>query len=319
MPRTPGIDDTAPGPSRSLPRVLHTGPFHLALSHALAAKGLPLDRVRQRVASYGVSVGVTSLSYWQRGIRRPCRPESLRAVAALERVLDLPAGALTRLLPPSASSPVAAGRPPSRAYRSLVPVPGSVEELLADLEVPLDGGLHTLVHHERVRIGRRGQLQGHDSQHAVRAHRDGVDRYVAIHHGDRGCDAARMEVRAYENCRIGRVRRRPETGVVVAELLFDAQLRVGDTHVFAYGFEDGTADRCEEYVRGFSYTGGQYVLQIRFDEVALPLRCRRFRRVLPGGERTELRNLTANGRHRSVHLIEPGVRRGILGICWDWT
>ncbi|MFG2395342.1 hypothetical protein ACGFYF_41820 [Streptomyces lavendulae] len=317
MPRPAGIDDTTPVQTRSLAHVLRTGPFHLALSHALAAKGLPLNRVQQRVASCGVRVGVTSLSYWQRGIRRPGRPESLRAVVALESVLDLPAGALTRLLSYSASS-VTPSRPPSLAYRSLVPVPGSVEELLAELEVPVDGGLHTLVHHERVRIGRRGQLQGHDSQHAVRAHRDGVDRYVAIHHGDPGCDASVIEVRAYENCRIGRVRRRPQTGVVVAELLFDAQLRNGDTHVFAYGFEDGTADRCDEYVRGFSYSGGQYVLQVRFDEVALPLRCRRFRRSLPSGERTELKNLTANGRHRSVHLIEPGVRRGILGICWDW-
>ncbi|MFI5618045.1 hypothetical protein [Streptomyces sp. NPDC051567] len=317
MPRATVIDDAAPAYPGELARLLHTGPFHLALRCALAAKGLPLHRVQHRIAGRGIAVGLTSLSYWQRGVRRPRRPESLRAVAALETVLDLEPGALIRLLEAEAASRRAV-RPAARPHRALLPVPGVVEELLADLEMPADGGLHTVGHHERVRIGPGHQLQGHDSVHTVRAHRDGVDRYVAIHHGGPGCDTARTEVRAYENCRTGRVRRVRGTGVVAAELLFDARLLAGDTYVFAYGFEDGTAGRCDEYVRGFSHPGGQYVLQVRFDDVALPARCRRFRRATPDAVRSELVDLTANGHHRSVHLVEPGVRRGILGICWDW-
>ncbi|MFF4321849.1 hypothetical protein [Streptomyces sp. NPDC001568] len=311
----PGPTDTAEiGP---LGPLLRGGPFHLALRAALAARGLPLHRVQHRLAARGIKVGVTSLSYWQQGARRPRHPESLRAVSALEQILELPDGALLRLLaaPEAATGP---GRPAARPYRALVSVGAAVEQLLDGLELPADGGLHSVGHHERVRIGADGEMRRRASQQIVRAHRDGVDRYLAVHHGDPGCDASRVEVRARENCRTGRVRCHPEAGVVVAELLFDARLRRGDTYVFGYGIEDGTGARSSEYVRGFSYAGGQYMLQVRFDEAALPVRCRRFARTGPLAPRTGLSDLTPSGRHRSVHLVEQGVRRGILGIAWDW-
>ncbi|MFJ3923576.1 hypothetical protein [Streptomyces sp. NPDC090022] len=306
-------------PAADLAQTLRAGPFHLALRGALAARGLPLHRVQHRLAARGIKVGVTSLSYWQQGVRRPRRPESLRAVRALEQILDLPDGALVRLLAvPQGSAPDSGPATTGRSYRQLVSVGAAVEALVADLELPADGGLHTVGHHERVRIGPAGELCGRESQHVVRAHRDGIDRYVAVHHGDPECEPARVEVRAYENCRPGRVRRHHEAGVVVAELLFDARLRAGDTYLFGYGFEDGTGGRSREYVRGFPYPGGQYVLQVRFDEAALPVRCRRFAQSAAGAPRGHLADLTPSGRHRAVHLVEQGVRRGILGIAWDW-
>ncbi|MEV6786568.1 hypothetical protein [Streptomyces sp. NPDC051098] len=302
-----------------LAQVLHTGPFHLALRAALAVRGLPLQRVQHHLAHRGIKVGVTSLSYWQQGARRPQRPESLRAVRALEEVLELPGNSLTRLL---GAGERAAGldveRPAGRSYRSLVEVPAVVERLLDDMETPADTGLHTVGHHERVRIGAGRELVGRDSRHVVRAHRDGVDRYLAIHHGDPGCDPAAVRVSALENCRTGRVRRHHETGIVVAELLFDARLRAGETYVFGYGFEDGTGGPSSEYVRGFTFAGGQYVLQVRFDEGALPARCRRFAQATTGAPRGARTALTLSGRHRTVHLVEQGVRPGILGIDWDW-
>ncbi|MFE0426357.1 hypothetical protein [Streptomyces sp. NPDC058953] len=299
-----------------LAQVLHTGPFHLALRAALSVRGLPLQRVQHHLAHRGIKVGVTSLSYWQQGARRPQRPESLRAVRALEELLDLPGDSLTRLLGGQASAEVE--RPPSRSYRSLLDVSDTVEALLADLECPADGGLHTVGHHERVRIGAARELLGRDSQLVVRAHRDGVDRCLAIHHGDPGCDPARIRVGALENCRTGRVRWHRESAIVVAELLFDARLRAGETYFFGYGFEDGTGGPSAEYVRGFTYAGGQYVLQVRFDEGALPVRCRRFAQATTGAPRGGRNDLTLSGRHRSVHLAEQGVRPGILGIDWDW-
>ncbi|MFJ7207310.1 hypothetical protein ACIQWR_27710 [Streptomyces sp. NPDC098789] len=316
-----------PGTSRATPDgrdpeefalLLRAGPFHLALRAALAARGLPLHRVQHRLAARGIKVGVTSLSYWQQGARRPRRAESLRAVRALEQILELPAGTLLRLLNGPEGAGADAARPPSRPYRTLASAGTAVEELLAGMDLPTDGGLHTLGHHERVRIGARRELIGRDSQQVVRAHRDGVDRYLAIHHGDPGCDPAAVRVLAHENCRTGRIRRDPEAGLVVAELLFDARLRGGDTYVFGYGFEDGTGSRSSEYVRGFTYAGGQYVLQVRFDAAALPVSCRRFRQSGPTAPRSELSQLTPSGGHRAVHLVEQGVRRGILGIGWEW-
>ncbi|WP_328909544.1 hypothetical protein OG230_08610 [Streptomyces sp. NBC_00234] len=300
-----------------LAQVLHTGPFHLALRTALSVRGLPLQRVQHHLAHRGINVGVTSLSYWQQGARRPRRAESLRAVKALEEVLALPGNSLLRLLE-AGEVPPDAERPAARSYRTLLEASGAVERLLASMESPADGGLHTVGHQERVRIAAGREMAGRESQHVVRAHRDGIDRYLAVHRGDPGCDPSGVEVRARENCRTGRVRWDQEAGVLVAELLFDTRLRAGDTYLFGYGFEDGTGGRCDEYVRGFSFGGGQYVLQVRFDEAALPVRCRRFVQVSAGAPRGARTDLTLTGRHRTVHLVEQGVRPGLVGIDWDW-
>ncbi|BFO20561.1 hypothetical protein SHKM778_69490 [Streptomyces sp. KM77-8] len=232
-----------------LDSALRGGPFHVALRAAIAARGLPLQRVQHHLSRHGVKVGVTSLSYWQQGARRPQRPESLRAVRALEEILQLPEESLIRLLAEPDEQP-ADRRSAGRSYRSLVEASGVRERLLAEFGTPRDGGLHTLGQHERIRIGTRRELAERESHHIVRAYRDGVDRYVAVHHGDPGAIPERMTVRALENCRIGRVRRHRDSGVLAAELLFDTRLRAGDTFLFRYAVEDGTAGVSHEYVRG---------------------------------------------------------------------
>ncbi|AKZ55078.1 hypothetical protein SAM23877_2029 [Streptomyces ambofaciens ATCC 23877] len=301
-----------------LDSVLRGGPFHVALRAAIAARGLPLQRVQHHLSRRGVKVGVTSLSYWQQGARRPQRPESLRAVRALEEILQLPEESLIRLLAETDEDTVAR-RPAARSYRAHVEASCVLDGLLAELDhLRSDGGVHSLGHHERIRVGARRELAGRESHHIVRAHRDGVDRFVAVHHGDPGCAPARMTVHALENCRTGRVRTHHDTGVLVTELLFDTRLRAGDTHLFRYGVEDGTAGVSREYVRGFGSVGGQYALQVRFDPAALPARCHRFTQHSPAAPRGARQELLLSGPHHSVHLVEPRVRSGLLGIGWEW-
>ncbi|MET7686087.1 hypothetical protein [Streptomyces sp. NPDC005423] len=315
---TQGADvATVEAAGAELDSALRGGPFHVALRAAIAARGLPLQRVQHHLSRYGVKVGVTSLSYWQQGARRPQRPESLRAVRALEEILQLPEESLIRLLA-QADERSATQRPATRSYRSLVEATGVLERLLRELESTLDGGLHTLGHHERVRIGARRELAGRESHHIVRAHRDGVDRFVAVHHGDPGCAPERMTVHALENCRTGRVRWHHDTGVLVAEILFGTRLRSGDTFLFRYGVDDGTAGASREYVRGFGFAGGQYALQVHFDEETLPVGCHRFTQHSAAAPRSGRQELRLSGLHRSVHLVEPRVRSGIVGIGWDW-
>lgn len=301
-----------------LAAALRTGPFHLALRAAIAARGLALHRVQQHLALRGVHVGVTSLSYWQQGRRRPERAESLRAVRALEEVLELPAHSLTRLLGPRQSPPAGPSAPATRPYRDLIAPAAAVDELLATIAGPPDTGLHTVTHIERIRIGADRQLLRRDSQHALRAHRDGIDRYLALYQGDPGCDITRVRVRAEENCRPGRVRRDQAANLLVAELLLDRRLRAGDTHLLGYGFDDAPAPvpSCE-YVRGFNSGAGQYVLQVTFHPDALPVRCHRFATRLPGQEPYETDELTLDG-HHCVHLMASGLRPSLLGIRWDW-
>ncbi|MER5944439.1 hypothetical protein ABT127_00095 [Streptomyces sp. NPDC001904] len=301
----------------ALEAALRSGPFHVALRAAIAARRLPLHRVQHHLSRQGIKVGVTSLSYWQQGARRPQRDESMRAVRALEEILQLPDESLIRLLGRS-EKPVAEQPPATRPYRPVTTASGVLHRLLTELGSPLDGGLHTVGHFERVRIGARRELLGRDSQHIVRAHHDGVDRYVAVHHGDPGCSPRDVAVEAMENCRTGRMCWDTKTGVLVTELLFDTRLRAGDTHVFRYGFRDGTAGTSSEYVRGFSRAGGQYALQVRFADDMLPVRCHRFAQRSTVAPRVDHQELTLSDRHRSVHMVEQGVRVGLLGIGWDW-
>ncbi|MGW4322971.1 hypothetical protein ACWEMW_27855 [Streptomyces sp. NPDC004684] len=314
MPYAPQQADVA---TPELDSALRGGPFHVALRAAIAARGLPLQRVQHHLTRYGVKVGVTSLSYWQQGARRPQRPESLRAVRALEEILRLPDESLIRLLAETGEQP-AGRRAAARSYRSLVEASDVLRELLAGLDASPDDEPQTLGHYERVRVGARRELAGRESEHIVRAHRDGVDRFVAVHHGDPGCAPERMAVHALENCRTGRVRWHHETGVLVAELLFDTRLRAGETFLFRYAVEDGTAGVAHEYVRGSGSPGGQYALQVRFAAGALPVRCHRFTQQSPAAPRGGRQDLPVSERHRSVHLVEPRVRPGMVGIGWDW-
>jgi hypothetical protein len=317
MPHATQHADIAAASTAELDTALRGGPFHVALRAAIAARGLPLQRVQHHLSRHGVKVGVTSLSYWQQGARRPQRPESLRAVRALEEILQLPEESLIRLLAES-DDHSSSRQPAARSYRSLVAASGVLERLLAELDCPVDGGLHTLAHHEQIRIGGRRELAGRESHHIVRAHRDGVDRFVAVHRGDPGCAPDRMRVHAQENCRTGRVRWHHDTGTLVAELLFGTRLRAGDTFLFRYGVEDGTAGVCREYARGFDLAGGQYALQVRFTGNDLPLRCHRFTQHSAAAPRSGRQELALSGLHHSVHLVEPRMRTGIVGIGWEW-
>ncbi|MFJ2187705.1 hypothetical protein ACIOJE_06985 [Kitasatospora sp. NPDC087861] len=301
-----------------LAAALRTGPFHLALRTAIATRGLALHRIRRHLALRGIHVGLTSLSYWQQGRRRPERPESLRAVAALEDVLDLPEHSLTRLLGPRRAADTTPAAPPVRPYRDLISPATAVDDLLATIAGPRDTGLHTITHIERVRIGPDRQLARRDSQHALRAHRDGIDRYLALYQGDPGSDITRVGVRAEENCRPGRIRRDQAHHLLVAELLLDRRLRAGDTHLLGYGFDDAPSpDPSCEYVRGFNSGAGQYVLQITFHPAALPVRCHRFALRSPGEAPYETEELTFDG-HHCVHLVATALRPCLLGIRWDW-
>lgn len=308
-----------PPPSPSdLASVLRTGPFHLALRTALSIRGLALHRVQQHLAQRGVHVGVTSLSYWQQGAPPPraCRiPARGPGVGGRTRA----AGALAD---PAARSSAEPGRRPCHRADPPLPRPhlprhSGGRAALRNAR-PRDTGLHTVTHIERIRIGADRQLLRRDSQHVLRAHRDRIDRYLAIYQGDPGCDVDQVRVRAVENCRPGRIRRDQGSRLILAELLLDRRLRIGDTHLLSYGFDDAPAtEPSDEYLRGFNSGAAQYVLQASFHPEALPVRCHRFAVHTPGAAPYESEELTLDG-HHCVHLVGSGLAPCLLGIRWDW-
>ncbi|MEU6645210.1 transcriptional regulator [Saccharomonospora sp. NPDC046836] len=84
--------------ARELESLLATGPFAAALRAAIRARGLGLERIQYRLRSRGAPVSLATLSHWQSGRCRPERAGSLAALRCLEEVLEVPQGALMRLL-----------------------------------------------------------------------------------------------------------------------------------------------------------------------------------------------------------------------------
>lgn len=309
----------APTSQDDLTAVLRTGPFHVALRAAIEARGLTLQRLRHRLAQRGLRIGVTSLSYWQQGLRRPERPESLRAVQGLEEILELPAGALTALLGRPRSRGRNASLPPGAVgYSTIFSSPVTLDSLLTALDgVAADRRLHTETMFETVHLDAGRAARRRETVQVVRAHADLADRVILVWRGEPGCPVEDVEIRPLENCRTGRVRRDADTALVVAELLFDHALYAGDTYVLRYDLHDPSGLECPEYERVFRYPATQYVLQMRFSPGALPVRCRHYTRRSQGAPCQDVKDLVLNA-HRTVHLAETGVQPGVLGIRLDW-
>ncbi|MFD7584783.1 helix-turn-helix domain-containing protein [Kitasatospora sp. NPDC059811] len=298
---------------------LRSGPFGLALRTAIEARGLPLERLRSRLAERGLRIAVTTLSYWQRGLRRPERPESLRVVAALEEILGLPAHALTALLgaprPRGGADRDGAG---PRPYPQMVRTPGDLGGLLADLDSPAAGKLQVVTEYATVTVGPRRELAALSSMVAVRARQDGVDRALLIYDCDEGVDEGAVEIVAGDSCRLGRVRRDPVARVVLAELLFDRSLHCSETQVFSFEVRPHSAAECCRYRAAFRFPADHYVLRVRFDPGELPVQCQWFTASDSEGPDDSLADLTLDS-HHLAHVVATALGPGVAGIRWAWT
>ncbi len=308
---------------RELQAALRDGPFHVALRTAVEARGLTLDRLRHRLRERGLRIGTTSLSYWQQGLRRPERPESLRAVRALEQILALPPRSLTDLLGPPRPRGRGGGRgmgapPGAVGYATILDAAPDLSALLRELDwVADDRRLHIAAMYETVRIGADRSIIRRETLQVLRAHEDSADRHITIYQCDPGCDVERIRIRALEDCRLGRVRCHGPSRLVAAELLFDRELRAGDTQVIRYDLVDSNGIESTRYERGFRFPAGQYTLRVCFAPLTLPVRIHGYTRRGPAADEHERRELTLNA-YRSVHQMAESLRPGLVGIRWDW-
>ncbi|WP_334151591.1 hypothetical protein [Microbacterium sp.] len=76
-----------------------TRSFSSAFSAALSASGISLSSLRRRLIARANPISTATLSYWRSGERTPEGATSLAVVDDIERLLDLPTGALVRLIP----------------------------------------------------------------------------------------------------------------------------------------------------------------------------------------------------------------------------
>ncbi|WP_020673923.1 hypothetical protein [Amycolatopsis nigrescens] len=303
--------------AQELSEALRTGPFSVALRAAIESRGLSLERVRHHLRAHDVQISSATLSYWQRGTCRPERPVSLRAVHALEDILELPHNSLITLLGPRRPRGRWLGHVPgSLPLDQVCPVHSSVATLLDRIQHRADGELAWLSHHDRIEIGpdrEESSIHGHVVFEARRA---GVDRYVAIYHSEHS--QLLPDIHLATQCRIGRVREDRSAGLIAAELLFERPLAAGETYVLEYEFTYSSGGpRAADYHRGLRFPVRNYLLQIQFDPAAVPTRCYRIWQPNIRTPWADLAELSVT-RWRTTHLVQVDAQPGGHGIRWEW-
>lgn len=279
-------------------------PFDVALRRAVAARGLTLDRLAERLAMAGAAVSVSTLSNWQRGRTIPATPSSRHAVAELERILDLAEGTLMAGLAPYATT--------DRKLPTRTGLTPAVSRRLRARFGLADPGLVILKMDDLVRVeGSRYELE---TKLVVRAERPGIDRMVTIRKP--GEEAADPVIKAGPTCRVGRVKA-GDAGLFAVELIFDAPLTRGELYPLSYrGTEVESVEDRGGYHGTWTKAGlTSYEIMIDFGAAA-PSQVYRVWRTDPHTPHTRVSDLRLIG-GRFVHLWLTDPPAGFHGIRWE--
>lgn len=303
---------------RDLAHALRTGPFSAVLHLAIESSMMRLEEIQERLGAQGISVSLTTLSYWRRGRSRPERPESMRAVRLLEEILGLPAESLISQLGPRRPRGRWLTHPPGSMDidRVFQDSSGSVTKMLDELDNRMHHELTRLSLHDLYVVGPRRQEVSLTVRQVMRANVDRVSRAVAVFRTD---DTTRPPIRigAVRSCRVGRIRSDVEGGLIAAELIFDRVLAQGETVVMEYEFVTVSTEPTNIYFRGFAGPVGEYVLQVQFDPAAVPARVFRFERRGVSAPDQGVREIWV-GTTYGAHLVAYDVPPGIIGMKWEW-
>lgn len=278
----------------SLETLLRTGPFHAALRAAIRRRGLTLDRLRSHLARREISVGLSTLSYWQQG---RVRPKSLHVIAALEDILRLPERALLDLL----------------AHSGPAGWPKEIPHLLPGFRA---NDLEIVARHDRITVDEHRHANLMRSNLITRARADGVDRFFAHYYGDEAIPAARVTTTPLRNCTLGRVVHEPSEYAIVSELLFGHPLDTGDTWVFEFESHVPNTTTCTEYWQGVRGFEEHVLIEVEFHPEALPDDPHVVVQEGPDDEPRRLKNIRL--RNNTVHHLETGASADWIGIRWSW-
>ncbi|MEI2825092.1 MAG: hypothetical protein V9F04_00845 [Dermatophilaceae bacterium] len=276
--------------------------FAQALRRAIEARDLPLGRVQRHVERRGVTVGRSTLSYWQNGLRTPSGVRSFQIVEALEEVLHLPSGELTSLI----LDPRVTARSADEDFDPFMSILGRLDAVGLTAKFRLRSGF------TRVRISDAGALDAIEFDVVARARTD-VDRFVAIVGTEVGADAELLSPTIVSGGRITRTAVEAEQLGIEIEL--DEPLRAGEFVQVRYRIDDANAAPCRSFLK-FAPRGGILSgLEIEFHPDLLPVTLEQFERATHHGPDLAIRPLTLGSGQR-ISLIREVQRRGIHGVRW---
>lgn len=314
----PGAGEGAAGGGQPLARLLRTGPFHEALRAAVAASGLSLDRIQDRLIRRGDRISVATLSSWQSGRYRPERAASLAVLASLEQVLGVAPEALSALLGP----PRPRGRrlPAPSDDRGLAATFAPVTDIgsaLRQVDARWDESLTRLSTYCRLELDERGRERSMHSRLLLRAECDGPDRWITGFQRDDPGPAPRLKAAAPH--RVGKVVENRETGVLVAEVLFDRPLQRGEIIILEFVHEFRSPRPFSTVMQTTLHVPvREYVMEVRFDPSSPPASCHSFRTADLDAEGRPQERLLRPDAVGSVLAVALSAGPCRLGIRWDW-
>ncbi|MEU6479796.1 helix-turn-helix transcriptional regulator [Streptomyces sp. NPDC047017] len=290
--------------------------FGPTLRRALERRGLSLQRLRDHLAARGIRVSVVTLSHWQRGRSQPERADSLRAVAEMEAILHLPAGALQGLLGPRRPRGRSLPTPPERTQTAR-PVYGPKHQLVQALGEEafnrLNAGTVPLSIHDTLSLDSTGRAHCTVTQ-VVRATHDGADHVIAYLELD---ESSAPSMTASVQCgTLIDQRYTPELGLLTMHIGFGRPLTRGESAVITYDIEIGPQQGEDtRYERVLPCHLRQYFLHIRFHPQALPASLFGYYRARYGAPRQDIRplSLSASG---TAHIMPTDAAAGVHGISW---
>jgi transcriptional regulator with XRE-family HTH domain len=278
-------------------------PFNIALRKAIDARGLSLARLADRLAVADAPLSPATLSNWQRGNAIPRSTTSLRAIAQLETILELPAGALTSTLTPF-----------DDVTRQVPTRKGSAVFHVGRLRASLGTAADDLVvmRLDEYAVVRPDELWS-ETQMTVRAERTGVDRMAIVVHPD---DATRADFEATRACRLGAVRRHNPSGLVAAELIFEDALTRGELYPVSYRTTSPLADEAGYVATLVQPELASYSLTVEFDTTSVPTHIYQVWRQTPDLPHKRIADLRLIA-NRWAHLWLQNPPPGTHGIRWN--
>lgn len=308
-------------PART-PADLPKGPFSTRLDAAIRRRGLGLQRLSLRLAELGISCSASTLSLWRNERTRPQRREGLRAVAALEEILETPTGYLM-----TAEHPVPKGTArwwsQDQPRTTGIAVGQELAQARADFGVSPAQETQQVAFFETVRVDAENRFVGSRGTLVLRAMREGVDRFITASYGYRDGSGVPQMVRLLprSGVRLGRERLVESAGCAVAELVLASPLHRGETVAVSWdavpaGDPQSLGGAEGRYERLTSVPVGQMSVRIDFDPVSPP---RRLHAVTgadaahPSGPPLPVR-LQGSSLVLSATHLETG---GIMAQ-WDW-
>ncbi|MFD6437368.1 hypothetical protein [Streptomyces venezuelae] len=300
-----------------MPNIPHTeGPdttFATVFRRALQQRGLPLERIRDHLRAQQITVSLATLSHWQRGRSQPERAQSLRAVDALEPLLNLPTGTLRSLLGPHRPR---GGPPPvdPTVARTVYGENSDLEQALGDAFPQFNEGLRPLTVQETVSLDEHRSIHETSITTVVQAVRDAVEHLTVVHFLD-SPKAGTVDL-AVPYGPPPRSRFLPELGCVAADIPLGRQLARTETAVVAYTLR-AASDVSHQHERRVTTPLRAYLLHVRFHPLALPAGCWSYQREQIGAEPRHRRRTALDAFH-TTHLLPTHCRPGVYGIEWEW-